>query len=93
MLGRFRGVSGTDLAPGGDPHALEPGSDREVAVQGEPDEGVHFLGAGVMPNSSDHLGADGVLEIQLLKKAADARGVGWFPRVLVASLGRIAEEW
>ncbi len=45
-----------------------------------------------MPDSRNHLGINGVLKVHLLDKGVDARGVGWFPCVPVASLGHVAEE-
>ncbi len=92
MLGRFRGLNGANLTPGGDPHALELGSNREATIQGEPDEVAHFVGVGVVPDFGNHLRISGVLKIQILNKGANAQGVGWFLCVPVAPLGQVAEE-
>lgn len=43
------------LAHRRDPHTLQPSADRELAVQGEPDEGANLARAGAMPNSGQHL--------------------------------------
>ncbi|CAK9233228.1 unnamed protein product [Sphagnum troendelagicum] len=43
------------LAVGGDAHELQPGSNREALVKGEPDESAHFPWAGIVPNSGDGL--------------------------------------
>ncbi len=44
-----------------------------------------------MPNSGQHLGVHGVIEVQLLDGAND-RDHGRSPHVLVAPLGRVSEE-
>ncbi len=60
MLRGFLGTGAAHLAMGGNAHELQPGSDRETLVEGEPDESAHFFWAGVMPNSSDGLLSGGV---------------------------------
>ncbi len=44
-----------------------------------------------MPYSGNHLRVGGVLEIQLLNNGVDAQDVGWFPRIPIAPLDRVAE--
>jgi hypothetical protein len=56
MLQRFKNLVRANLAHRGDPHALEPGANGEPAVQGEANEGANLTGAGVVPNSGQHLG-------------------------------------
>jgi hypothetical protein len=72
--------------------AFEEAMLRETVVQGEPNEGAHFAGAGVVPDSNNHLRVGGVLEIWLLDKGTDVRGLGWFPRVFVTPFCRVSEE-
>jgi hypothetical protein len=45
----------------------------------------------VVPYSGNHLRVGGVLEIQLLNNGVDAQDVGWFPRIPIAPLDRVAE--
>jgi hypothetical protein len=45
-----------------------------------------------VPNSHDHLGDSGILEMQLLDEGEDARGVGRFLCIPVAPLGEKAKE-
>jgi hypothetical protein len=71
MMGRFGGLVGANLAHGRDPHALKPGANREISVQGELDEGAHFAGVGVVPDSGNHLKVGGLWEVQLLDEGAN----------------------
>ncbi len=56
VLRRFKNLVRADLARKGDPHALQPGANREPAIQGEPDEGANLVGVGAVSNSGQHLG-------------------------------------
>jgi len=55
VLQGFLGTGTAHLAVRGNAHDLQPGSDRETLVEGEPDESAHFSWAGVVPNSGDGL--------------------------------------
>ncbi len=60
MLRGFLGTGVAHLAVGGNAHELQPGSNRETLVEGEPDESAHFSWAEVVPNSGDRLLSGGV---------------------------------
>jgi hypothetical protein len=60
MLRGFLGTGTAHLVVGGNAHELQPGSDRETLVEGEPDESAHFSWAGVVPDSGDGLLSGGV---------------------------------
>jgi hypothetical protein len=92
MLWRFRGFIEEDLACKGDLHTLQPGADREAAVQGEPNEGAHLVRAGAVPNFGQHLGVRAVVELQLLDERANDRDFSHSPRVPIAPLGRVPKE-
>lgn len=76
----------------GGPRALEPGANGESAVQGEPDEGANFVGAGVVPNSSQNLGVHCIVEVELLDEGADGGGFGRSLRVPISLLGRVSKK-
>lgn len=56
LLRRFKNLVRADLARKGDPHALQPGANREAGVQGEPDEGANLVGLGAVSKFGQHLG-------------------------------------
>ncbi len=95
VLGRLGETLVTAFAGGLEPHGLEPSAHREPFVEGQPDEGSHFAGTGVVPDPSDNHPSLGlgcrVAEAQTLDEVDDSGGV-WFPCVLVTSLRGVAEE-
>jgi hypothetical protein len=92
VLRRFEGFVGPDLTSGGDPHALELGANREATVQVKLDEGAHFARVGVVPDSSNYLGVDGVLEVELPYEGVHVRGLRWFPHVPVTPFCQVIKE-
>jgi hypothetical protein len=92
VLRRLRDVLVVTFAGGLEPHGLEPRTHRETSIEGQLDEGTHFARAGIVLDPRHDLGSRGVLEIEALNEVDDFRGVVWLPRVLVASLGRVAEK-
>jgi hypothetical protein len=92
MLWRFKNFVEANFACRGDPHTLQPGADREPTVQGEPDEGAHLARARVVPNSGQHLGVRGVVEVQLLDEGANDGDFSHSLHVPIASLGGVSKE-
>jgi len=77
---------------GGDPHELEPGAHQKALIEGQPDERAHLPWASVMPNSCNHLGGCGVLEIESLNEGEHVRGVRHFPGVFVTPFSDVAKK-
>jgi hypothetical protein len=63
VLRRLLGFGVTDFAGGGNPHALEPGFDKQPMIEGQPYQSAYFVWVGVVPNSHDHLRDGGILEM------------------------------
>ncbi len=63
VLGRLGETLVTTFAGG-----LEPSAHREPFVEGQPDEGSHFAGTGVVPDPSNNLGGCRVAEAQTLEE-------------------------
>jgi hypothetical protein len=61
-------------------------------VQGEPNQGAHLVGAGDVPNSGQHLGVRGVVEVLLLDEGVNNRDLDHSPCVPIALLGQVLEE-
>ncbi len=92
MLGRLRKVLVATFAGGLEPHGLEPRAHREPFVEGQPDEGSHFVWAGVVPDPSNNLGGCGVPKAQPLDEFDNPGGSVQFSCVLVSPFGGVAEE-
>ncbi len=71
---------------------MELGSNKELAVQGEPNEGADLARVGVVPNSSQHLGNCWVVGVELLDEGADNRDLERSPCVPITSLSRVPKE-
>jgi hypothetical protein len=76
VLGRLGETLVTAFAGGLEPHGLEPSAHREPFVEGQPDEGSHFVGTGVVLDPSDNLGGCRVAEAQTLDEVDDSGGGG-----------------
>jgi hypothetical protein len=63
MLRVFWDPGVTDLARGGDSHILEPSSDGQASVEGQPDQDANFAGVGIVPYPCDHLRNGRILEV------------------------------
>ncbi len=72
MLRGFRDPSFTDVAGGGDPHQLKPGTSRKALVEGQPDRCAHLPWAGVVPDSRNHLWCCGVPKVEVLDEGGDS---------------------
>jgi len=92
VLGRLGETLVAAFAGRMEPHGLEPSAHGEPFVEGQSDEGSHFAGTGVVPESSNNLGGCRVAEAQTLDEVDDSGEGVWFPCVLVSSLGGVAEE-
>ncbi len=71
---------------------MEPGSNGQTSIKGQPDQSAHLVGARVVPYSGYHLRVSGVLEIQLLNKGADAQDANSFPRIPITPCSKAAEK-
>jgi hypothetical protein len=92
MLWWFKKPISVDLARRRDPHALEPNANMEPANQGEPNESSNLVGAGVVPNSGQHLAIRQIVEIELLDEGVDYRDLKWSPQVHISLCSRITKE-
>ncbi len=92
VLGRLEETLVAAFAGGLEPHGLEPSAHGEPFVEGQPDEGSHFAGTGVVLDPSNNLGGCRVAEAQTLDEVDNSGEGVWFPCVLVSSLGGVAEE-
>jgi hypothetical protein len=63
MLRKLQGLSVTNFARRGYPHALELGFDRQPTIEGQPNQTTYFAWARVVPYSCDHLQDGGILEV------------------------------
>jgi hypothetical protein len=92
VLGGLLDARAANLAVGGDTHDLQPGSDREALVEGEPNEGAHFLWAGVVPNSGNGLLRGSVPKAETLDDGYHVRWSCEVSGVNVSSFGGVAKE-
>ncbi len=92
VLGGLLSAGAANLVVGGDAHDLQPGSNREAVVEGEPDEGAHFLWAGIVPNSGNGLLRGSVLKAETLDEGYHMRWPHEVPGVNVSSFGDVAKE-
>jgi len=81
-----------NFAVGGNVHELQPRPHREALVEGEPYEGAHFPGPGVLPDPSDDLIDGRVPQVEALNEGYHMRGAREAPGVDVTSLRSISEE-
>jgi len=86
VLRQFRKPIRADLARKKDPHALEPNANRDLAIQGEPNESSNLARVRAMPNFGQHLAIRQIVEIELLDEGADYRDLGRLPRVHISPL-------
>ncbi len=77
---------------GGNVHELQPRPHREALVEGEPYEGAHFPGPGVMPDPGDGLIDGRVPQVEASNEGNHMRGARKAPGVDVASLRSISKE-
>ncbi len=76
----------------GNPHELQLGAHREALVESQPDERAHLSWVRVVPDSGDHLGGCGVLEVEALYEGEHVGGAGCFSGIFVSPFGGVAEE-
>jgi hypothetical protein len=92
VLGRLRESLVAALAGRRDTHYLEPSTNQQPIVEGQPNKRPHLAWAGVMPHSGNDLSDRRVAEAQMLDESDDVRGVLLPPCILVSSLSRVTKE-
>ncbi len=92
VLRGLLGAQVANFAVGGDVHELQPRPHREALVEGEPYEGAHFLGPGVVLDPGNGLIGGRVLQVEALNEGYHMRGARKAPNVDVTSLRCISEK-
>jgi hypothetical protein len=81
-----------NFAVGGNVHELQPRPHREALVKGEPYEGAHFPGPGVMPDHGNGLFGGRVPQVEASNEGYHMRRARKALGVDVTSLRCVSEE-